>query len=142
MDKKITQFSSVEELIKHFEEYSGISIDLEEVDTREKLLNKISKMQENLSNDVSDMCSHYRYEAERLVQVNCVLPELTSKEEPMEDEFSSYLKTKWRRLKSNAVTAVIVIVVLVSLMLIGKLRQEGIKAQINFYEKTGIWFGR
>lgn len=142
MNKKVTQFSSVEELINHLEEYSGISIELEEVDTHEKLLSKISQIQENLLNEVLDMCSHYRYEAERLVQVNCILPELASKEESMEDEFSSYLKTKWRQLKSIAATVVVVIVVLVSLMLIAKLRDKGINAQINLYEETGIWLGR
>lgn len=141
MNKKITQYASVEELIKSLEEYSGIIFESEDVDTREKLLNKISQIQENLSNEVSDMCSHYRYEAERLVQVSSH-PELTSKEAPLEDELSSYLKTKWRQLKSGAVTAVVVIVALISLILFSKLREEGIKAQINLYEKTGIWFGR
>lgn len=34
------RFKSVEELIKSFEEYSGFSIEPEDVDTREKLLNK------------------------------------------------------------------------------------------------------
>ena len=33
------RFKSVEELIKSFEEYSGFSIEPEDVDTREKLLN-------------------------------------------------------------------------------------------------------
>lgn len=40
------RFKSVEELIKSFEEYSGFSIEPEDVDTREKLLNKISEIQD------------------------------------------------------------------------------------------------
>lgn len=142
MNKKITQYASVEELKKSLEEYSGIIFESEDVDTREELLNKISQIQESLSNEVLGMCSHYRQEAERLAQVSCVLPALTSKEAPLEDEFISYLKTKWRQLKSGAVTAIIVIVALIFLILFSKLREEGIKAQINLYEKTGIWFGR
>lgn len=43
------RFKSVEELIKSFEEYSGFSIEPEDVDTREKLLNKISEIQDCLS---------------------------------------------------------------------------------------------
>lgn len=61
--KETIRFKSVEELIKSFEMYSGYSIKLEEVDTQEKLLDKISEIQENLSNQVSDICSRYYYEA-------------------------------------------------------------------------------
>lgn len=43
------RFKSVEELIKSFEEYSGFSIEPEDVDTREKLLNKISEIQDCLA---------------------------------------------------------------------------------------------
>ena len=61
------RFKSVEELIKSFEEYSGFSIEPEDVDTREKLLNKISEIQDCLSNEVMDNCSEYYYEAEQLM---------------------------------------------------------------------------
>ena len=61
------RFKSVEELIKSFEEYSGLSIEPEDVDTREKLLNKISEIQDCLSNEVTDNCSEYYYEAEQLM---------------------------------------------------------------------------
>ena len=37
------RFKNVSELIKSFEEYSGFSIDPEEIDTRDKLLDKISE---------------------------------------------------------------------------------------------------
>ena len=57
------RFKSVEE----FEEYSGFSIEPEDVDTREKLLNKISEIQDCLSNEVTDNCSEYYYEAEQLM---------------------------------------------------------------------------
>lgn len=143
MNKKIIQFSSIEELVKSLEEYSGSTCALEDVDTHEKLLNKISQIQGNLSNEVSEMCSHYRDETERLTKTNCALPELTSKEELLEeDEFSSYLKTKWRQLKSGAVTAVIVITVLVFLFALSLIFHEGKNAQILLYTKYGIWFGR
>lgn len=42
------RFKSVSELIKSFEEYSGFSIDPEEIDTRDKLLDKISEIQDYL----------------------------------------------------------------------------------------------
>ena len=51
------RFKNVSELIKSFEEYSGFSIDPEEIDTRDKLLDKISEIQDYLSNEVSDICS-------------------------------------------------------------------------------------
>lgn len=142
MNKEIIQFSNVEELIKSLEKYSGITFAPEDVDTREKLLNKISQIQESLSNEVSYMCSHYHHETERLIQINCTLPKLTPKEENLEDKLSSYLKMKWRQVKSYTVTTVIIIIVLVFLMILGKVRQEGINAQIDLYEKTGIWLGR
>lgn len=44
------RFKNVSELIKSFEEYSGFSIDPEEIDTRDKLLDKISEIQDYLSN--------------------------------------------------------------------------------------------
>lgn len=46
------RFKNVSELIKSFEEYSGFSIDPEEIDTRDKLLDKISEIQDYLSNEV------------------------------------------------------------------------------------------
>ena len=48
------RFKNVSELIKSFEEYSGFSIDPEEIDTRDKLLDKISEIQDYLSNEVSN----------------------------------------------------------------------------------------
>lgn len=65
--KEANRFKSVEELIKSFEEYSGFSIEPEDVDTREKLLNKISEIQDSLSNEVTDNCSEYYYEAGKLM---------------------------------------------------------------------------
>jgi hypothetical protein len=61
------RFKNVSELIKSFEEYSGFSIDPEEIDTRDKLLDKISEIQDYLSNEVSDICSWYYYEAGQLM---------------------------------------------------------------------------
>lgn len=61
------RFKNVDELIKSFEEYSGFSIDPEEIDTRDKLLDKISEIQDCLSNEVSDICSQYYYEAGKLM---------------------------------------------------------------------------
>lgn len=61
------RFKNVSELIKSFEEYSGFSIDPEEIDTRDKLLDKISEIQDYLSNEVSDICSLYYYEAGQLM---------------------------------------------------------------------------
>lgn len=61
------RFKNVSELIKSFEEYSGFSIDPEEIDTRDKLLDKISEIQDYLSNGVSDICSQYYYEAGQLM---------------------------------------------------------------------------
>lgn len=61
------RFKNVSELIKSFEEYSGFSIDPEEIDTRDKLLDKISEIQDYLSNEVSDVCSQYYYEAGQLM---------------------------------------------------------------------------
>lgn len=61
------RFKNVSELIKSFEEYSGFSIDPEEIDTRDKLLDKISEIQGYLSNEVSDICSQYYYEAGQLM---------------------------------------------------------------------------
>lgn len=61
------RFKNVSELIKSFEEYSGFSIDPEEIDTRDKLLDKISEIQDYLSNEVSDICSRYYYEAGQLM---------------------------------------------------------------------------
>ena len=54
------RFKNVSELIKSFEEYSGFSIDPEEMD-------KISEIQDYLSNEVSDICSQYYYEAGQLM---------------------------------------------------------------------------
>lgn len=65
--KEETRFKSVEELVKAFEEYSGFSIYLEDVNTREKLLDKISEIQDSLSNEISDTCSQYYYEAGKLM---------------------------------------------------------------------------
>lgn len=65
--KEANRFKSVEELIKSFEEYSGFRIEPEDVDTREKLLNKISEIQDSLSNEVTDNCSEYYYEAGKLM---------------------------------------------------------------------------
>ena len=53
------RFKNVSELIKSFEEYSGFSIDPEEIDT--------SEIQDYLSNEVSDICSQYYYEAGQLM---------------------------------------------------------------------------
>lgn len=39
------RFKNVGELIKSFEEYSGFSIAPDEIDTRDKLLNKILEIQ-------------------------------------------------------------------------------------------------
>lgn len=64
---KQNRFKNVSELIKSFEEYSGFSIDPEEIDTRDKLLDKISEIQDYLSNEVSDICSQYYYEAGQLM---------------------------------------------------------------------------
>lgn len=61
------RFKNVSELIKSFEEYSGFSIDPEEIDTRDKLLDKISEIQDYLSNEVSDIYSQYYYEAGQLM---------------------------------------------------------------------------
>ena len=61
------RFKNESELIKSFEEYSEFSIDPEEIDTRDKLLDKISEIQDNLSNEVSDICSQYYYEAGQLM---------------------------------------------------------------------------
>ena len=61
------RFKNVSELIKSFEEYSGFSIDPEEIDTRDKLWDKISEIQDYLSNVVSDICSQYYYEAGQLM---------------------------------------------------------------------------
>lgn len=61
------RFKNVGELIKSFEEYSGFSIAPEEIDTRDKLLNKISEIQGYLSNEVSDICSRHYYEAGQLM---------------------------------------------------------------------------
>lgn len=61
------RFKNVDELIKSFEEYSGFSIDPEEIDTRDELLDKISEIQDCLSNEVSDICSQYYYEAGNLM---------------------------------------------------------------------------
>ena len=61
------RFKNVSELIKSFEEYSGFSIDPEEIDTRDKLLDKISEIQDYLSKEVSDICSQYYYEAGQLM---------------------------------------------------------------------------
>lgn len=61
------RFKNVGELIKSFEEYSGFSIALEEIDTRDKLLNKISEIQGYLSDEVSDICYQYYYEAGQLM---------------------------------------------------------------------------
>lgn len=61
------RFKNVDELIKSFEKYSGFSIDPEEIDTRDKLLDKISEIQDCLSNEVSDICSQYYYEAGNLM---------------------------------------------------------------------------
>ena len=61
------RFKSVEELIKSFEAYSGFNIYPKEIDTREKLLDRISEIQDSLSNEVSDTCSRYYYEAEKLM---------------------------------------------------------------------------
>ena len=61
------RFKNVSELIKSFEEYSGFSIDPEEIDTRDKLLDKISEIQDYLSNEVSDICYKYYYEEGQLM---------------------------------------------------------------------------
>lgn len=66
--KKESRFKSVEELVKAFENYSGFCIELSEVDTREKLLNKIDEIQESLSNEVSDICQRYYQEASELME--------------------------------------------------------------------------
>ena len=64
---EVNRFKNVSELIKSFEEYSGFSIDPEEIDTRDKLLDKISEIQDYLFNEVSDICSQYYYEAGQLM---------------------------------------------------------------------------
>ncbi len=64
--KETVRFKSVQELITSFEEYSGFSIELEEINTREKLLSKISEIQDFLSFEVTDHCSQYYREAEAL----------------------------------------------------------------------------
>lgn len=61
--KESLRFKSAEELVKSLEEYSGFSIEPEDVDTRQKLLDKISEIQDSLSNEVTDNCSRYYYEA-------------------------------------------------------------------------------
>ena len=48
------RFKNVSELIKSFEEYSGFSIDPEEIDTRDKLLDKISEIQKK------DLCRKHK----------------------------------------------------------------------------------
>ena len=53
---EVNRFKNVSELIKSFEEY-----------TRDKLLDKISEIQDYLSNEVSDICSQYYYEAGQLM---------------------------------------------------------------------------
>ncbi len=63
IDKDANRFKSAGELIKSLEEYSGFNIYPEDVDTREKLLDKISEIQDSLSNEVTDICSKYYYEA-------------------------------------------------------------------------------
>lgn len=65
--KESLRFKSAEELVKSFEEYSGFTIYPEEVDTREKLLDKINEIQDSLSNEVTDNCSRYHYEAGKLM---------------------------------------------------------------------------
>lgn len=65
--KESTRFKSAEELVKSLEEYSGFSIEPEDVDTRQKLLYKISEIQDSLSNEVTDNCSRYYYEAGKLM---------------------------------------------------------------------------
>lgn len=65
--KESLRFKSAEELVKSLEEYSGFTIYPEEVDTREKLLDKINEIQDSLSNEVTDNCSRYYYEAEKLM---------------------------------------------------------------------------
>lgn len=65
--KEPLRFKSVGELVKSLEEYSGFNIDQEEVDTREKLLYKINEIQDSLSNEVTDNCSMYYYEAGKLM---------------------------------------------------------------------------
>lgn len=68
MRKKKKQISMEANRFKNvFEEYSGFSIDPEEIDTRDKLLDKISEIQDYLSNEVSDICSQYYYEAGQLM---------------------------------------------------------------------------
>lgn len=65
--KESLRFKSVEELVKSLEEYSGFNIEPEDVNTRQKLLDKISEIQDSLSNEVTDNCSQYYYEAEKLM---------------------------------------------------------------------------
>lgn len=71
MDKdkvvKAPRFKSRSELIKSFEEYSGFSIESEDIDTREKLLKKIDEIQNLLLDEVSDTCSMYYREASKLI---------------------------------------------------------------------------
>lgn len=61
------RFKSVDELIKSFEEYSGFIIDPGEIDTREKLLDKISEIQDTLTFEITDNCSQYYQEAAMLM---------------------------------------------------------------------------
>lgn len=72
MDKdkvvKAPRFKSRSELIKSFEEYSGFSIESEDIDTREKLLKKIDEIQNLLLDEVSDTCSMYYREASKLIK--------------------------------------------------------------------------
>lgn len=72
MDKdkvvKAPRFKSRSELIKSFEEYSGFSIESEDVDTREKLLKKIDEIQNLLLDEISDTCSMYYREASKLIK--------------------------------------------------------------------------
>lgn len=58
------KFANIQELIKDLESYSGLSIDLNEVDTKEKLLDKIQYIENFLSNEVSDICRKYRSDVE------------------------------------------------------------------------------
>lgn len=68
--KEANRFKSVEELIKSFEEYSGFSIEPEEVDTPDKLLSKISEIQDFLTFEVTDHCSKYYREATKIIYEN------------------------------------------------------------------------